>query len=75
MDHNQLIKWLLLEEVDDDGIHFQFLVSPKSKLSPNLLFKTRREEGCHQILINRLTIFVKMRRNLKKVICLNRWSI
>jgi len=52
MDNNQLIQWLLLEEADDDDIYLQYLVNPKPKSRPNPLFKTRREEGYHQILIN-----------------------
>jgi len=52
MDNNQLIQWVLLEEADDDDVYLQYLVNPKPKLGPNPLFKTRREEGYHQILIN-----------------------
>jgi len=52
MDNNQLIQWFLLEESDDDDIYLQYLANPKPKLRPNPLFKTRREEGYHQILIN-----------------------
>lgn len=52
MNNNQLIQWLLLEEADDEDICLQFLINHKPKCSPNPLFKTRKTEGYHQILIN-----------------------